>query len=392
VRACPTTMQAADNRKQTMDQVVEINSLQELLEHRADWNRLLEQSPRVDFFHTLDWLEVYLKHFGQKQRLRALMVHEAGELVGILPLIVRPDRTKVGMFRVLTYPLDDWGSFYGPIGPRPMETLRAGLSYIRASRRDWDYLELRWVDSTPEEQGGVAEELDAVNLAGIPRPHVSIPLIDIADGWDAYWASRSGSWRSNCRRNAKKLDKLGYVEKTRFRTDVDCGGDYRWDLFDACVELSRHSWQGSSTTGTTMCHESIEPFLRDVHIAACRVGCIDVSLLTVDGNPAAFNYNYVYRGRVSGLRLGFHRDFRSVGAGTVLMQWLIQDSCERGDHLIDLLPGSLEAKKRIVTNVETTYRYCHIPFGIGRSQLLRVKRWLDSRRTAANEFTVALQG
>jgi CelD/BcsL family acetyltransferase involved in cellulose biosynthesis len=382
----------AAKREQAMDQVVEINALEELLERRADWDRLLEQSPRVDFFHTLDWLEVYWKHFGGRQRLRVLLIHKAGELTGILPLVVRPDRTKVGTFCVLTYPLDDWGSFYGPIGPRPVETLRAGLAHIRETRRDWNYLELRWVDSAPLERDGVADALRTANLAGIPRPHVSMPLIDITEGWDVYWASRSGSWRGNYRRLGKKVEKLGAVERIRFRTDDSWGGDCRWDLFDACVELSRQSWQGRSTTGTTMCHESIASFLRDMHVAACRTGCIDLNLMTVDGRPAAFIYNYVYRGRVSGLRRGYHPSFRSAGAGAALMHWLIQDSCERGDHLIDLLPGSLEAKRRIVTRVESTYRYCHIPFGVGRSQLLRVKRWLDSRRGAANAHSVAPRG
>ena len=54
----------------------------------------------------------------------------------------------MGTVRVLTYPLHDWGSFYGPIGPDPGETLeRRAWSTWPAARRDWDVLELRWVDA-----------------------------------------------------------------------------------------------------------------------------------------------------------------------------------------------------------------------------------------------------
>ena len=53
----------------------------------------------------------------------------------------------------------------------------------------------------------------------------------------------------------------------------------------------------------------------------------------------AFNYNYVYQGYVSGLRLGFDPRFADCGAGTVLMCHMLQDSFERGDNTFDFLPG-----------------------------------------------------
>ena len=36
---------------------------------------------------------------------------------GILPLVVQSEKSKVGRVRVLTFPLHEWGSFYGPVGP-----------------------------------------------------------------------------------------------------------------------------------------------------------------------------------------------------------------------------------------------------------------------------------
>src|SRR5258708_5312422 len=121
-----------------MSSVREINDLETLASCRLQWNALLPSTPGASFFHSLDWLETYWRHYGADQQLRVLVVYSADRCVGFLPLVIRVGRTLLGAARVLTYPLDDWGSFYGPIGPYPTATLLAGLGHVRRTRRDWD--------------------------------------------------------------------------------------------------------------------------------------------------------------------------------------------------------------------------------------------------------------
>ena len=45
-------------------------------------------------------------------------------------------KQAVGPLRVLGYPLAGWGSFYGPIGPNPADTLKAGLRHIHETQRE----------------------------------------------------------------------------------------------------------------------------------------------------------------------------------------------------------------------------------------------------------------
>ena len=109
-----------------MESIREINAAGELAELEGDWRRLLDQTPGASFFHSLAWLDVYWRHSGAGQKLRVLVVLRSGEPTGIVPLVVRSEKTKVGRLRLLTYPLDAWGSFYGPIGANPAAILRAG--------------------------------------------------------------------------------------------------------------------------------------------------------------------------------------------------------------------------------------------------------------------------
>ncbi|MGQ9504850.1 MAG: hypothetical protein ACUVQR_08065, partial [Thermogutta sp.] len=61
-------------------------------------------------------------------------------------LVVKRESSRLGTLRVLTYPLDNWGDFYGPIGPNPTATLLTALRYIAEGERDWNAVDLRWVD------------------------------------------------------------------------------------------------------------------------------------------------------------------------------------------------------------------------------------------------------
>ena len=128
-----------------MAEVVEINNLADLEPYRLAWSALLPQTPRASLFHSYPWLETYWKHFGHDQRLRVLVIRSLGSTIGIVPLCVRRERYQVGNVRVLGYPLSDWATWYGPIGPNPTASLSMALEHLRSTPRDWDMLDLRWV-------------------------------------------------------------------------------------------------------------------------------------------------------------------------------------------------------------------------------------------------------
>ena len=378
-----------------MSNVHEVNSLQDLALLRRHWATLLSQTAGATFFHSLDWLEAYCRHFGAQVRLRVLIVTSGARPIGILPLVVRTRRRFGASVRVLNYPLDGWGCTYGPIGPNPMATLAAGLAHIRGTPRDWDLIELPWVDVTGSDGGRTSAALDVVGLKTQVEPWETGAIVDLAahGTWDAYWASRSSRWRNNVRRAEKKLRERGHVSYLRYRPAGAVAGDAspRWKLYDACEQIARASWQGASQSGTTLTHEHVRPFLRDCHEAAAQAGALDLNLLFLDDEPVAFNYAYHYRGSVFGLRTGFDLGIASEGAGTVLQQRMIEDCFNRGDHLYDLGADYLDCKRYWQTRTRTTYRYSHFAERAPAAQLARMKRHLRrliGPRVKAKEATV----
>jgi CelD/BcsL family acetyltransferase involved in cellulose biosynthesis len=120
----------------------------------------------------------------------------------------------------------------------------------------------------------------------------------------------------------------------------------------------------------------VRDFLRDAHAAAAERGAIDINLLLISGRPAAFAYNYAWRGWVYGLRTGYDAALARAGAGSVLMHRMLQDSFERGDATFDLGAGYLDAKRYWQTTQRFSYRSTHFALAAPRAQLLRAKRWL----------------
>jgi CelD/BcsL family acetyltransferase involved in cellulose biosynthesis len=203
--------------------------------------------------------------------------------------------------------------------------------------------------------------------------------VSLTSSWDEFFAARTSKWRNNLRRCERKLAENGELSYLRYRTDGHESIDPRWDLYDACLAIAQASWQGASTTGTTLSHASVEPFLRDTHAAAARFGALDLNLLCLNGRPFAFAYNYHYRGNVFGLRAGYDASVSREGGGSVLLARALEDSFRRGDWRYDLGPGSLERKRHWIDEPVPIYRLsCFQSFSI-RQQLLRWKRRRDSR-------------
>lgn len=359
-------------------EVREISTPSQLEDLRLVWRDLLGRTTGAAFFRSLDWLTTYWRHYGQTQRLRVLVVSDGARTLGILPLVVRPTPTRVGTLQSLTYPLDYWGSFFGPIGNQLSVTLAAGLAYVRDAERDWDVIDLPWLHSDGE-AARVATALEFVGLSACTAPHAPVALVELSDTWAHYWRSRGKHFRHGVERAARRLAQLGRVRFVRHRPGGAALGDVdpRWDLFEHCLDVTRQSWQSAAQDGVTMAHPQAVDFLRDLHDVATEQGALDVSLLYLDGTPVAFAYGYHYQGYLSIIRIGYDQRIRE-GAGLALVRRVFESSFEMADHTIDLGPDYIEHKRRWLTRLVESQRVTHYPLR-PRPQALRYGRWLRSQ-------------
>lgn len=366
-----------------MAHVVEINRIEDLAPYRNDWHRLLAQTRGASFFRTLEWLEIYWKYFGHDQKLRVLILEEAGTPIGIIPLVVRREPTRLGRVSVLTYPLHDWGTYYGPIGADGARLLGEALNHLAHHRRDFELLDLRFLDRADADDA--AHALQAIGWSSREAVWKETAILDLTIGWEAYWASRESKFRNNLRRHEKRLKEMGEVELVRYRPRGAAAedSDPRYDLFDACVDVARRSWQATSDSGTTLSHPEIHDYLRETHAAAAALGCVDISLIKLNGEYVAFGYNYVYDGSLLGLRVGYDAQYTKIGLGNLLYLYAFQDCFARQDKQFDMGIGSLDIKRFWWTQTACSYHLTHYPLAAPRAQLLRLKHlWTETHAAA----------
>ncbi len=373
-----------------MTDVVEINSIEALRSYHLAWTALHAETPRATFFQTFEWLENYWQHCGGHQRLRVLIVRASGRPIGILPLVERVESSRLGPVRVLTYPLDNWGTWYGPIGPNQTATLALAMKHLAAQPRTWDVFAPRWTAHDTTDRGCTEHAMQIAGMTPAVEKQGSTSVIEFDrftnhqsqsdGGWNAYLQSRTKKVRHELLRQRRQLDKQGKVAFHRFRPEPHrCGdGDPHWEVYEDCLAVAEKSWQATSKSGNTLCHGSVAELLADAHDVAARLGMLDMCLLTVGGKPAAYYYAYHCDGRIFGLRTGFDPSIPG-GAGSVLLGRLIEDSFARGDKRLDLGVGPEAYKRRLRTSVETSSQLTHIARGAWRPQALRVAKKIVRR-------------
>lgn len=344
-----------------MSEVIELNEIDALGDYHQDWTRLLSMTPGGSFFRSMEWLQSYWTHFSGNQKLRVLVVRESGEVTGIVPLCVRRIKTKFGPCRILTFPFDDWCSVYGPISADPETTLTSVLDYLVHARRDWDLIDLRGVDSDGFDGGATERAFTSRKMSYQKFLWNQTIYLDLNQTWEEYLSSRSGNDRRTYLRAERKVSEDGEVEYLRYRPRGEAYGesDPRWDLYEQCEKIAAKSWQGSSTTGTTLTHANVSQFFRDSYESAIEAGAMDLNLIYLSGQPAAFSYNYYLNGRLDGLRMGYDHTLSKNGLGRLLTGRLIHDSMDRGDQLLDMGHGAIDSKKCWYSSIEDVYRYVY---------------------------------
>lgn len=150
------------------------------------------------------------------------------------------------------------------------------------------------------------------------------PVAHFPDGFDAYLRRRSSSWRSNYRRNARRLEAWDYRHRRLTSGEVETG----------LAALRRLHGQRFSDRSDFL--PSFERFADAARIGSPR-GELVFHVLARGHDIIAVNavvelgayWSYYQGGRNTD-------DERFQGAGTVLLGKIIEDGCARGAHSLDL--------------------------------------------------------
>lgn len=359
--------------------VAEINDIDRLDHFRLAWRALLGKTKGATFAHSPEWLEHYWNHFGHNQKLRILFVTLGNKIIGIVPLVVKPVTTKVGTMRVLTYPLDGWGTFYGQIGSNPAATMVTAMRHIHASRRDWDLIDLRYIDQDGHDHRRTLNSFKSVGFQSNQSVWQKTPLINTSEtNWEDYLASRTERTQQQISIAEQLTRKQGPVAfyRSRLEDPLTPGWNPRWDLWAEFQRMNFLDGNQLNLAGGNFAQSKKLSFLHDIHGPAVRSGMARIDALFVNHSLVACAYGLQHDSGTDYLAVG-RRDDAPREVIITLIARMVQQSIQDGEPSLNLGLVGNSLSGMWGNQQQVSYRCSHFPITAPRSQLLRMNRWIQ---------------
>ena len=307
-----------------------IDSVEDFLALKDQWDELSENSEADMPFTTFEWYRAWWEYFSEDHKMRLLVVHASdaspASLVAVLPLMFDAGgRAHKGSIWANTH------SFrVGILCHREhLEALGEFTRYLGKSR-DWEGLRIPYLHGDLQVHKAFKKCLRRDKLKFISTPGMQSPWLEVEGDFQDQMKALSRSRRETLNRKKRKL-----LNKSGGTVEITVGNvaDLEQRLAH-CWEISRNTWkerQGSSIASDKQRMAFYEA------IAHSQREWLVLGLLYIDGKPVAFEYNLLHKGTIFNLKLGFNEDFSKLSPGVVLrlslLEWVYGNDVRKFDYM-----------------------------------------------------------
>jgi len=300
-------------------EVQRLDSLDQVREHAAAWETLLERDPHATLFQSPEMFITWQEVAGQADRPFVLLVRRDHELVGVAPLVIRRRAaSRVGARRLeLGVPR---GDFVIP-GERAavVEALVRGW---KAASAEWDQVVL---EEVPDAPGTLAAVEAAARYQGLESrragPGKSESYLPTAGGWEAYLARRSHDFRRRLRRATLAVERLGETRLRICRDPTSLAG-----ALEELFALEQQSWKAA---GGARVPEAERRWYRELARRPARTLRLELGFLDLAGRAIAGLIWIVHRDRLYAFITFYDERFSTASPGLWLLRRLIEESFRR---------------------------------------------------------------
>jgi CelD/BcsL family acetyltransferase involved in cellulose biosynthesis len=336
-----------------------LRSSAELAAHEAAWWGLLERSEANEPMLTPTWLGAWWRVFGRQggRRLRVLLVFDAGRLIGLVPLQRVRHWYRRGLpFRRLQLlgsgeaEADEIVSEYlGVVAERGRETdVVTQLTSALAQRTlgNWDEILFPNMRGESRTAGTLIEGLARAGLPAQATVTADCPYISLPGSWDDYLAALPSSNRQFVKRSAARFEDWaggeGELHQARTVAELEQGSA-------VLRALHGERWSAAGRPGA-FASQKFRAFHDQVMRALLAAGALELSWLSVRGEPVAALYNFSWNGKVYFYQSGRKLDVpAAVRPGIVAHVLAIRRAIDAGRREYDFLGGASQYKRKLAT-------------------------------------------
>lgn len=330
--------------------ITEINRINQFLELRHDWNKVLERSRDNNVFLTWEYLSTYWKHFGKEKQLRILCAEDKNEIVAIAPLrqscynFANPFSYNV--IEPLGYRgLAPEGADYTGLllAEREAECLQLFLNYL-VGQSDWDFIYLMDTPGTSIIPDLLAKMSKNIPLISELEKGVICPYISLPTSIDILMSKLSKNLRQNLRKYMRRLEKD--YRRVEFKKYDEFGSIK--DAMTIFFKLHQKRWKSKHMLGVFNTQK-----LRDFYIDVAKLfadnGWLALYFLTANDEPIAAEYSFVYNLKMYFCLGGFDPDYSQYSVGNLTHQKAMEKCILNKIKEYDFLKGDEPYKFRWTT-------------------------------------------
>jgi CelD/BcsL family acetyltransferase involved in cellulose biosynthesis len=353
----------------TLDTITDADAFARL---GTDWDRLVRAMPRPSPFLLNGWLREWWRYYGESGTLAVHVAYRDGQLVGALPVCVRPLRG----LRVLTF-LGGRHSALADLLAAPDEEDVANAVARQAACTDHDFADFFGLPGGSR----LVEAVGDSRLRVIER--VESPVLDIDGDWDdVYRAKISAKKRSEDRRRSRNLARVGNAEVSVARTHDELA-----TALDDVFELHQLRWR-DRPDGSELATPFGRRFVRAALNALADLDVPRIVTMQLDGRPIAFKLFFALEGRIYFYRSGFDPAFARFSPGVLTTLAAIEAGAREGATRVEFLGGAERYKLELADRFDPMYE----GFGLETSlrgavavnanlQVIRLRRKLKQSKT-----------
>ena len=322
-------------------QIEKFTSPEAFTDLEAEWNALMKRSAHAHPFYGPAWHAAWWRNFGAGDLHIYTLRDGNSALTGVASFVL----SEGGQLRLTGGDdLSDYLDITAADGAH-FACWRAVLAALdEPDAPAWRELSLRGI---PEVSPTIAAIEELTSGGASIREEEVCPVISLPDSWDEYTGILGPRDERDLRRKIRKANMEAGLEYAHTESADALAGDL--EDFIALHALSQPEkadfWNADRRA-----------FFGDVTRAMLDLGCLDLSIMRVDGHPVAANLSFDYADRIYLYNSGFDPVEHELSAGLVLLAHNVQEAIQAGRASFDLLRGDEAYKYRFGAQDERVMR------------------------------------
>jgi len=300
-----------------------------------EWNALVFRMDRPEVFYTYEWAIAVQSAYHDKIAPLLFLAYKDDDLIGVVSLCTIAGGSEVTF---LTANTADYCDF---IGPDPQREEFVDLVFAELVRRDVPKIVLANLPLDSETSKAIPIAAGEHGLFVFQRPAYSCAQVVIGVGVDRAKLKSAVARKKMLQRKLRSLEQAGAVRYLHLDS---------WDAIKPALEsfFNTHAARFQATgRASGLATRERRDFLGDLAVRFSNSGVVVLSLLTIDGQPAAWNYGFRFEGSWFWYQPTFDDRWEEHSPGYCLLAKIVMDACEDDKiKIVDLGLGDEGYKER----------------------------------------------